>query len=232
MQVVLLMRGICKGETTLELAAELKLNYKTVLNVRHLIQANAELEQPKTPLLDRVTETDEMFQNSGEKGTLHPDPEDPPRIRANKQRGHGTYDNDRPPIVGTVGRESGQVRFRVVHHTDRKTLENHVHQFTQKNTTCNTDEWLGYDHIIRDHKTVCHAKHEWARDDDDDGIREVHTNSAEGMWTDVRNYIRPFKGVHKKYLSGYIAIAEFRRNFKCVAPAFIAIFVALHTVYT
>lgn len=67
MQVVLLMRGICKGETTRELAAELKLNYKTVLVMRHKVQANAEREQPKTPLPDSHSETDEMFQNAGEK---------------------------------------------------------------------------------------------------------------------------------------------------------------------
>jgi len=60
----------------------------------------------------------------GKKGDYHGDPDDPPRRRANKQRGHGTYDNDRPPIVGTVGRQSGQVRLRLVHHTDQKTLEN------------------------------------------------------------------------------------------------------------
>jgi transposase-like protein len=44
MQVVLLMRGICKGETTRELAAALELNYKTVLTMRHRVQAKAELE--------------------------------------------------------------------------------------------------------------------------------------------------------------------------------------------
>jgi transposase-like protein len=67
MQVVLFMRGICKGETTRELAAELELNYKTVLNMRHKVQANAESEQPETALPDLHSETDEMFQNSGEK---------------------------------------------------------------------------------------------------------------------------------------------------------------------
>jgi transposase-like protein len=67
MQVVLLMRGICKGETTRELAAELDLNYKTVLDMRHKVHANAESEQPTTPLPDRHSETDEMFQNAGEK---------------------------------------------------------------------------------------------------------------------------------------------------------------------
>ena len=165
----------------------------------------------------------------GKKGKLHPDPTDPPRKRANKQRGHGTYDNDRPPIVGTVGRESAQVRLRVIHNTDRKTLEAHVHLFTLKETTCYADEWQAYDHIIREHATVCHAEHEWARDDD---VREVHTNTIEGLWTDVRNYLRPFKGVQKDYLSGYVAKAEFRRNLKFISPEFIATIVALHTAYT
>jgi transposase-like protein len=67
MQVVLLMRGICKGESSKVLAAELKLNYVTVLTLRHAAQANAEKAQPDTPLPDEHTETDEMFQNAGEK---------------------------------------------------------------------------------------------------------------------------------------------------------------------
>jgi DNA-binding CsgD family transcriptional regulator len=67
MQVVLLMRGICKGESSKELAAELGLNYFTVLTLRHATQANAEKAQPETPLPDEHTETDEMFQNAGEK---------------------------------------------------------------------------------------------------------------------------------------------------------------------
>lgn len=67
MQVVLLMRGICKGESSKELAAELGLNYGTVLKLRHEAQANAEKAQPNTPLSDQQTETDEMFQNAGEK---------------------------------------------------------------------------------------------------------------------------------------------------------------------
>jgi transposase-like protein len=67
MQVVLLMRCICKGQTTRELAAELQLNYKTMLTMRHRVQANAELEQPTTTLPDKHSETDEMFQSAGGK---------------------------------------------------------------------------------------------------------------------------------------------------------------------
>ncbi len=80
MQVVLLMRGICKGESSLMLAAELALDYKTVLALRHAVQANAEAEQPEDPLPDQRSETDEMFQNAGEKrgrtpGSCGPTPE-------------------------------------------------------------------------------------------------------------------------------------------------------------
>jgi len=67
MQVVLLMRGICKGESSKVLAEELELNYGTVLTLRHEIQLNAEQAQPTAPLPDHHTETDEMFQNAGEK---------------------------------------------------------------------------------------------------------------------------------------------------------------------
>ena len=120
------------------------------------------------------------FRMRGKKGEKHSDPCDPPRRRANKQKGHGTYANDRPPIVGTVGRESGQVRLRMVKHTDGKTLKRHMAKFTQPDALANTDEWQGYNHIERSHVTVNHGAHEWARDADGDGIREVHINTTEG----------------------------------------------------
>ena len=49
------------------LAAELELHYLTVLQLRHALHANAEALQPQTPLPDLETESDEMFQNAGEK---------------------------------------------------------------------------------------------------------------------------------------------------------------------
>jgi len=172
------------------------------------------------------------FRTRGKKGDPHHDPADPPRRRANQHRGHGTYENDRPPIVGTVGRETSQVRLRVVHHTDETTLRHHVHQFTQADAHVCTDDWRGYDHLLRRHATVCHSQHEWARDDDGDGIREIHTNTVEGMWTSVRNFLRPFRGVHKRYLSGYIAMCEFSINLDCVAPKFVSALVTVHLYVT
>jgi transposase len=158
----------------------------------------------------------------GKKGIPHPDKTDPPRRRANKRKGHGTYENDRPPIVGSIGRTSGQVRLRVVHHTNQQTLSKHVHQFTSTEANVYTDEWPGYRKIQRLHATVCHGQKEWARDDDGDGIREVHTNTTEGLWTTVRNFLRPFRGVAKKFLAGYVAICEFKINLKRIDPHFIS----------
>ena len=66
-QVVLLLRGIVKGETTRVLAAELGLSYTTVLTLRHEIQERAVLAQSREPLPDPEVEADEMFQNAGEK---------------------------------------------------------------------------------------------------------------------------------------------------------------------
>ena len=162
----------------------------------------------------------------GKKGEPHLDPDDPPRRRANKQRGHGTYENDCPPIVGTVGRTSGRVRLRMVEHTDGETLCDHIEQFTKEDSHVYTDEWQGYNYVDRFHDTVCHALNEWARDDDGDDIREVHINTIEGLWTLVRNFLRLFRGVHKKFLAGYLAICEFHINLKRITPDFIAAHVA------
>lgn len=66
----------------------------------------------------------------------------------------------------------------------------------------------------RKHAAVTHSAKEFARDDDGDGINEVHCNSCEGLWTGVRNFLRPFRGVNKIYLAQYIAIYENAFNFK------------------
>jgi len=73
-----------------------------------------------------------------------------------------------------------------------------------------------------------HGAYEYARDDDGDGIRKVHVNTIEGMWTSVRNFLRPFRGVHKRYLSQYVAMSELGINQKRITPKFISSIVALH----
>jgi transposase-like protein len=177
-------------------------------------------------LPDPVTEADEMYQNAGEKGKKHPDPEDPPRKRGNKARGHGTWDTDRPPVFGAVGRESGDIRLEVTTNSRRVDLEPAVLENTVAGATVNTDEWASYNHLSendRRHVRVCHTPGErvWARDLDGDGVNEVHTNTMEGIWTGLRNFLRPFRGVNKVYLEQYCRVFQWCHNIKVVTTAFL-----------
>lgn len=217
-KIVPILQGVAQGKPTLQLADELNLDYSWLLKRRHQLQAQAQSALPRdTALPDAVTEADEMFQNAGEKGEKHDDPADPPRRRANKRRGRGTMDNDRPPILGVVGHTTGRIRLTVCDNTKQETIQPQVELDTVSTTTLHTDESSAYNRIPdtgRDHGTVCHSRHEWARDDNGDGIREVHCNTMEGIWTGLRNFLRLFRGVHKKYLAQYVAIFEWAHNLK------------------
>jgi hypothetical protein len=123
-----------------------------------------------------------------------------------------------------VGRESGQLRLTVAGHSDEATLRRVVRKASWPGANVNTDEWRGYNGlpaIGRDRATVCHAAREWARDDDGDGVREVHVNTLEGLWTGLRNFLRPFRGVNKVYLYQYVALFEWGDNAKRATPEFL-----------
>jgi transposase len=129
-----------------------------------------------------------------------------------------------------VGRESGRIRLRVERRADGPTLREGVRRATWPMTTVNTDEWAAYHGLSavgRGHVTVCHAAGEWARDDDGDGIREVHINTSEGIWTGLRNFLRPFRGVNKVYLHQYVGIFEWGLNIKRVTGEFIRALVGI-----
>ena len=66
-QVVLLLRGVARGESSVRLTEELGVSRTTIHYLRKELQENARGLQPETPLMDEHVETDEMFQNAGEK---------------------------------------------------------------------------------------------------------------------------------------------------------------------
>ena len=72
-------------------------------------------------------------------------------------------------------------------------------------------------------ETVDHSgpKSAWARDDDGDGVREVHCNTREGTWTSVRDFLRRCYGVSKRYRAQYQAIFQWGFNIKTVTDEFL-----------
>jgi transposase-like protein len=68
------------------------------------------------------------------------------------------------------------------------------------------EEW-GYGH-----KTVCHGRGEYARDDDGDGFCEVHVNTAESLWSLLRSWLRPRRGVSQEKLPAYLGFFQVVHN--------------------
>ena len=69
-QTILFLREVLQGKPTAKLSRELHISCTTGLAVRHLLQAYAKKEQTTEPLSNLEVETDEMFQNAGEKRRL------------------------------------------------------------------------------------------------------------------------------------------------------------------
>jgi transposase len=163
----------------------------------------------------------------GKKGIPHTDPDDPPRRRGNQAVGHGTWETDRPPVPGVTGRQSGRIWLRVGRRSGSAELvDATVLPATEPGAMVSTDDWNGYNPLgrrDRGHATVNHNRGEFARDDDGDGIREVHCNTMEGIWTGLRNFLRPFRGVNKIYLEQYVIIFEWAFNLKAVTDEFLRI---------
>jgi transposase-like protein len=65
--LVLLLRGITKGESTARLARELHLSRQTVHTLRQRIQTNLNDSAPTAMMEGQTFEVDELYQNAGEK---------------------------------------------------------------------------------------------------------------------------------------------------------------------
>jgi transposase-like protein len=121
-----------------------------------------------------------------------------------------------------VSRDTGEHRFWICNHADTRTCAAVIAEHVPAGgTMLYTDEWQSYRGSHPAHATVCHGVHEWARDDDRDGRREVHCNTCEGAGAALRTYLRAFRGVHKPYLHLYVATYEAMVNTKRVTPTLI-----------
>jgi transposase-like protein len=158
----------------------------------------------------------------GKNSSPHRDPAGPPRRRANQRKGHGTYANDRPPIISILSRDTGEQRLWVGDHADTRTCRTLIAENVPADRTqLYTDEWQSDRGSHPAHATVRHGVHEWARDDDGDGRREVHGHTCEGAGAALRPYLRAFRGVHKQYLHLYVATYEAMVNATRITPELI-----------
>ncbi len=139
---------------------------------------------------------------------------EPRKRRLKGARGRGTLEKEKPPILGLVQRD-GQVILNVLHNVKQATIEPIIKASVVAGSLFYTDEYNIYNRLEQwgfEHKTVCHAKGEYARDEDRDGFCEVHVNTQEGIWSVLRSWLRPHRGVAQEKLPLYIGFFEFVFN--------------------
>jgi transposase len=92
-----------------------------------------------------------------------------------------------------------------------------------------TDEYAAYARLEAwgyGHKTVCHARGEYARDDDGDGFCEVHVNTLEGFWSLLRSWLRPHRGISQEKLPAYLSFFQLVHNARCRGKALLGALVS------
>ena len=66
-QLLMILHGIAQSTPTAQMARELAVDRRHLLQWRHRLQEHARLGLDRNPLDDAVVEADEMYQNAGEK---------------------------------------------------------------------------------------------------------------------------------------------------------------------
>ena len=88
----------------------------------------------------------------------------------------------------------GEVVIRMLANVQQVTIGPLVRAIITPGSTVYTDEY-DIDHRLDEwgyeHRSVCHAAGEFARDEDGDGFCEVHVNTMEGFWSLLRSWLRP-----------------------------------------
>jgi transposase-like protein len=121
---------------------------------------------------------------------------------------------EKPPIFGMIQR-GGAVLIRMLADVKQATIGPLIRATIAAGSTVYTDEYDIYSRLEEwgyAHETVCHAKGEYARDDDGDGFCEVHVNTLEGFWSLLRSWLRPHRGISQEKLPLYLGFFEFIHN--------------------
>jgi transposase len=147
------------------------------------------------------------------------------RRRLKGSRGRGTLAKEKPPVLGMVQR-GGEVILKMLSNVQQVTIEPVIAANVTPGALIYTDEYNIYGRLDEwgfAHKTVNHSIGEYARDEDGDGFCEVHVNTIEGIWSLLRSWLRPHRGISQEKLPIYLGFFEFihnvRKRGKALLPA-------------
>lgn len=201
-----------------QIGQELDLNKDVVQRMTRQLREGVVERKPK-PRLSGEVEFDEVYVVAGHKG--HPGAvtrkgRKGRRNRLKGARGRGTLEGEKPPIFGMIQR-GGEVVIHMLANVKQKTIAPLIQATVSPGSQVYTDEYDIYHRLTQwgyRHKTVCHSRGEYARDEDGDGFHEVHVNTMEGFWSLLRSWLRPHRGISQESLPVYLGFFEFVHNAK------------------
>jgi transposase len=102
----------------------------------------------------------------------------------------------------------------------QRTIRPIIQATVAEGSRVHTDEYGSYARLPawgHRHVTVCHARGEYARDEDGDGFCEIHVNTMEvntmeGTWSLLRSWLRPHRGISQEKLPLYLGFFAFVHN--------------------
>jgi transposase len=121
------------------------------------------------------------------------------------------------------------VVVRMLANVQQGTIRPVIEGSVAKGALVHTDEYDVYARLEEwgyGHKTVCHARGEYARDEDGDGFCEVHVNTAEGLWSLLRSWLRPHRGISQEKLPAYLGFFQLIHDARCRGKALLGTLIA------
>ncbi len=105
--------------------------------------------------------------------------------------------------------------MRMLANVQQRTIQPVIVATVAQGSLIHTDEYDIYARLSAwgyRHKTVCHGRGEYARDEDGDGVCEIHVNTLEGVWSLLRSWLRPHRGISQEKLPLYLGFFQFVHN--------------------
>jgi transposase len=109
----------------------------------------------------------------------------------------------------------GQVVLHMLANVKQTTIKPIIEASVARGSLIYTDEYEIYGRLPAwgyGHQTVCHNAGEYARDEDGDGFHEIHVNTMEGLWSLLRSWLRPHRGISQERLPIYLGFFQFVHN--------------------
>ena len=101
----------------------------------------------------------------------------------------------------------GEVVIRMLANVQQRTIKPLIQTTIAPSTCMYTNAYDIYSRLEQwgyVHESVCHSRGEYARDDDGNGFYEVHVNTMEGLWSLLRSWLRPHRGISQDNVPLYV----------------------------